>query len=92
MTTAKSGAAIDPIPLTAAKPSELGPVGWDPYEVWRSRILLPRLVEEARPIRSKEGSGPRAEAQHSLVVRTRSLEVVARSPEPEQDRRPRRQI
>lgn len=24
------------------------PGGWDPYEVWRTRVLLPRL-NEARP-------------------------------------------
>jgi hypothetical protein len=24
------------------------PSGWDPYEVWRTRILLPRLVEQSR--------------------------------------------
>jgi hypothetical protein len=24
------------------------PHGWDPFEVWRTRILLPRLAEKAK--------------------------------------------
>ncbi len=31
-----------PSPTPAAKP----PSGWDPFEVWRTRVLLPRLAEE----------------------------------------------
>jgi hypothetical protein len=27
------------------------PSGWDPYEVWRTRILLPRLAEDNRVLR-----------------------------------------
>ena len=25
-------------------------VGWNPYEVWRTRVLLPRLVKTADPV------------------------------------------
>ena len=32
---------------TAKPPSSQSPkVGWDPFEVWRTRVLLPRLAEE----------------------------------------------
>ena len=36
--------------LTSSTPAEKPAVvtGWDPYEVWRTRILLPRLAEAAR--------------------------------------------
>ena len=34
--------------LAVAKPvSPGGPDGWDPYEVWRTRVLLPRLEAQA---------------------------------------------
>ena len=29
-----------------AESSEKSPNGWDPYEVWRTRVLLPRLEEK----------------------------------------------
>ncbi len=32
-----------PSPTPAAQKS---PAGWDPLEVWRTRVLLPRLAEE----------------------------------------------
>lgn len=25
-------------------------IGWDPYEVWRSQVLLPRLAEQAASV------------------------------------------
>lgn len=31
---------------TASKTSE--PTAWDAYEVWRTRVLLPRLKDQAR--------------------------------------------
>ena len=31
---------------TASKTSEA--TAWDPYEVWRTRVLLPRLKDQAR--------------------------------------------
>jgi hypothetical protein len=43
------------IVLHAAKPTnpnQSQPLGWDPIEVWRTRVLLPRLAElrdEAAP-------------------------------------------
>jgi hypothetical protein len=48
MTTSKPQASFDSKALGATKPSEIAPVAWDPYEVWRTRVLLPRLVERAR--------------------------------------------
>jgi hypothetical protein len=33
-------------PSTPEKPAAV--TGWDPYEVWRTRILLPRLAKAAR--------------------------------------------
>lgn len=29
------------------EPAEADSTGWDPYEVWRTRVLLPRLEEMA---------------------------------------------
>jgi len=36
---------------TSADTSEAGPAGagWDPYEVWRTRVLQPRLEEARQP-------------------------------------------
>jgi len=53
MTPPKPVAALDSNAPGATKPSEIVPVAWDPYEVWRSRVLLPRLLEKAPPKRSK---------------------------------------
>ena len=33
-----------PTPTTPA--SKNAEAGWDPFEVWRTRVLLPRLAEE----------------------------------------------
>jgi hypothetical protein len=35
--------------------------GWDPYEVWRTRVLLPRAqrLEEARPDADPQGVEPK---------------------------------
>jgi len=54
MTTSKPQAAVDSKALGATKPSEIVPVSWDPYEVWRTRVWLPQLVEKARLKRSGE--------------------------------------
>ncbi|HEX5420934.1 MAG TPA: hypothetical protein VFY39_13115 [Gammaproteobacteria bacterium] len=35
--------------------------GWDPYEVWRTRVLLPRL--ENREAENREGVEPSDEAK-----------------------------
>ncbi len=39
--------------LTTAAKAEVVATGWDPYEVWRTRVLLPRLAEEAALLRRK---------------------------------------
>jgi len=54
MTTSKPQAAVDSKAPGATKPSEIVPVSWDPYEVWRTRVRLPQLVEKARLKRSGE--------------------------------------
>ena len=40
-----------------------GLAGWDPYEVWRTRVLVPRLAEQAARtdaiITEPRGVGPR---------------------------------
>jgi hypothetical protein len=38
------------LPITVSQDRE--PSGWDPYEVWRTRVLLPRLhaEEPAAPV------------------------------------------
>jgi len=45
--------------------SDIATAGWDPYEVWRTRVLLPRLTEHATRI------DPRATA--AVVPPTRSV-------------------
>ena len=47
MSTSKPEAAVDSMALGTTKPSEITSVAWDPYEVWRTRVLRPRLAEEA---------------------------------------------
>jgi hypothetical protein len=44
--------AADPVPV---KPAVLvsdrravRDIGWNPYEVWRTRVLLPRLAEQSK--------------------------------------------
>jgi hypothetical protein len=39
--------ALPERPSSAAAESSSG-AGWDPYEVWRTRVLLPRLAERDR--------------------------------------------
>ena len=51
MTTSSPEAAVASIAFGAAKPSEVAIAGWDPYEVWRTRVLLPLLAKEAAPLR-----------------------------------------
>jgi hypothetical protein len=38
---------LKPIVAEPAKPAE--PIGWDPYEVWRTRVLMPRLQDQTDP-------------------------------------------
>jgi hypothetical protein len=47
---AKDFALVDFAPRRAAadRPEGAASGGWDPYEVWRTRVLLPRLAEEKR--------------------------------------------
>lgn len=49
MTTSKAGAAepTNSVALSGADRSRVAYVGWDPYEVWRTRVLLPRLAAQA---------------------------------------------
>jgi hypothetical protein len=43
----------NPAILSAAATSQASPPakqhGWDPFEVWRTRILLPRLADTGKP-------------------------------------------
>jgi hypothetical protein len=34
--------------VTAQESLQTRPHGWDPFEVWRTRILLPRLAEKGK--------------------------------------------
>jgi hypothetical protein len=46
------GTAQQIVPTTAAPHSGLQ-TGWDPYEVWRTRVLLPRVAVEERAPQSR---------------------------------------
>jgi hypothetical protein len=37
---------LNSVAPAGAEGSEKSPNGWDPYEVWRTRVLLPRLEEK----------------------------------------------
>ena len=37
------------LPLPQASRAE--PQGWDPFEVWRTRVLLPRLTETDKTVK-----------------------------------------
>jgi hypothetical protein len=41
--------------------------GWDPFEVWRTRVLLPRIAESTAATAAKSGS----QTTVSLVPRKR---------------------
>lgn len=46
--TAARTAALIPVPIPAkTEIAKEAPGGWDPYEVWRTRVLLPRLEPRA---------------------------------------------
>ena len=47
--SSRPAAVVEPLKPIAepAKPAE--PLGWDPYEVWRTRVLMPRLQDQAEP-------------------------------------------
>jgi hypothetical protein len=53
MATSTPKTAVVSIALRAAAPSEVAKA-WDPYEVWRTRVLLPRRAEA---LRRKDGDG-----------------------------------
>ena len=54
MTTSTPEAAVVSIAFGAAKPPEAAIAGWDPYEVWRTRVLVPLLANEAAPLRLQD--------------------------------------
>ena len=50
MNTAARTAALIAIPAPARlETAKEAPGGWDPYEVWRTRVLLPRLEARVAP-------------------------------------------
>lgn len=49
---------------SAATPSQKEPSGWDPFEVWRTRVLLPRLAE------TREDKTPAASTKGVQLVRS----------------------
>ena len=52
MATATAGDArlTNSVTPRATNRPEIAVVGWDPYEVWRTRVLLPRLAGHAADI------------------------------------------
>jgi hypothetical protein len=51
---------------TPVSATDKKPTGWDPFEVWRTRVLLPRIAESTASTGAKTGSQP-----VSLVPRKR---------------------
>ena len=51
---------VDFVTLSAADRPGVAATGWDPYEVWRTRVLLPRLAGKRRATISRRVtvSGP----------------------------------
>jgi hypothetical protein len=49
---------VDSTPLRAADRPEAA-LGWDPFEVWRTRVLAPRLAESAAASRVEPAVKPR---------------------------------
>jgi hypothetical protein len=47
--------------------------GWDPYEVWRTRVLLPRLAQNARSL-----AGPSAIRVALIAPRIHDLDIPSR--------------
>ena len=47
MNDSKQDRAVDMMAHGAAEPPKVAASGWDPYEVWRTRVLRPRLLERA---------------------------------------------
>ena len=52
MSTTRTARIAASVPIAASLPDAREPAngdstGWDPYEVWRTRVLLPRLQELA---------------------------------------------
>ncbi len=47
MTLAATNKNLVQTPTPSSTPAAQKPqLGWDPFEVWRTRVLLPRLAEE----------------------------------------------
>lgn len=62
------------------------PVGWDPYEVWRTRVLLPRLAaahSAATPatVPTDTAQGTPRPPMHATVVPTTERRAAQRSPQ-----------
>ena len=80
MTTSIPEAAVDSVVRSAPAPSEVATTGWNPYDVWRTRVLLPRLVEKAASTTT-----PRSTAQSPALEVSAPNEgrrVVARATQP----------
>jgi hypothetical protein len=78
MTTssAAGNAAVLPVSAPRADADRHGAakLGWDPYEVWRTRVLLPRLAEQM----PRAGAEP-AQAGFGTTGLPRSLGNTERS-------------
>ena len=44
--TARNAVNVRNTPANADSPNQQAASGWDPYEVWRTRVLIPRLTEQ----------------------------------------------
>lgn len=49
------------------------PTGWDPYEVWRTRVLLPRLGSSITVLRQPAARAPGPGAAQPRHDRKRSI-------------------
>ncbi len=50
-------------------PETLETAGWDPYEVWRTRILLPRQAAAAKQAVDAPGAGVQVRLVHASSAR-----------------------
>lgn len=71
-------------PLATASPRLIGEThGWDPYEVWRTRVLLPRLA--AQHLLAQQGNRS-ASARYVETVQVVALPFVEEHPFAVRDR------
>jgi hypothetical protein len=58
---AEDAVLVDFVTLSAADRPGVAAKGWDPYEVWRTRVLLPRLAGKtaSNNIASRNSESPR---------------------------------